>query len=46
MTDLTPRRPQRRAGRERRVRNIGGTAERRSGDRRRGNDRRATVAWR
>ncbi len=46
MTKLTPRGPQRRTGRKRRVCNIGGTAERRSGDRRRGNDRRATASWR
>ncbi len=44
MTDLTPRRPQRRAGRERRVRNIGGTERRATRDRRRGNDRRATAS--
>ncbi len=42
MTDL--RRPQRRAGRERRVRNIGGTERRATRDRRRGNDRRATAS--
>ncbi len=45
MTDLTPRRPQRR-GVERRARIVGRTPERRSWDRRRENDRRATVAWR
>ncbi len=46
MTNLTPRGPQRRTGRERRVRNISWRAERRTGDRRRGNDRRATASWR
>ena len=38
-------RSQRRTEQERRVRNIGGTADRRTRDRRRGNERRATAWW-